>query len=145
LPDTPLTKRILQERGLIKVKERKPGKHRDSFGKFVPIPRPIVGGKSKTALMKYLEQKYNVAMEEVLLSGSLSIVAKKLGNEVDVTTLSRWIGRFKLRYTPNNLPNCNLCNQWTLACEGGVCSILMQMELWDLVFIKRQEILKQKE
>ena len=144
MPDTPLTKRILQERGLLKVKERKPGKHRDSFGKFVPIPRPVVGGKSKTALMKYLEEKYHVAMEEVLLSGSLSIVAKKLGNEVDVTTLSRWIKRMSLRYTEKNLPDCKDCNHWTLACNGGVCSILMQMELYDLMFLKRRELLEGK-
>ena len=141
MPDTPLTKRILQERGLLKVKERKPGRHRDSFGKFAPIPRPIVGGKSKTALMKYLEQKYHVAIEEVLLTGSLSIVAKKLGNEVDVTTLSRWIGRFKLRYTPDNLPNCEDCPYWEISCQGGVCGILMKLEEWDLMLIKRQQLL----
>ena len=141
MPDTPLTKRILQERGLVKVKKRKPGKHRNSFGKFAPIPRPLVGGQPKTPLMRYLEQKYHLAMEEVLVSGSLSIVAKKLGNEVDVTTLSKWIKKMKLRYTPDNLPNCEDCQHWELACNGGICSILMQLEEWDLVFVKRQELL----
>jgi len=141
LPD--LRERILQERGLVKVKKPKQrGITRDGFGKFVPKPRAIISGKSKTPLMRYLEQKYQVALEDVLISGSLSQVAKQLGNEIDVSTISRWIKRFKLRYTPDNLPSCEDCRYWDIDCEGGVCKILMDMEEWDLVWLKRKEIME---
>jgi len=136
-----LKQRILNERGLVKVKERKPGRQRATFGKFAPAPRPIVSGKPKTALMKYLEQKYGVTLEELLVSGSLSMVAKKLGNEVDVSTISKWIKRFKLRYTADNLPDCTDCRHRGPACEGGVCLILMEMELYELVLLKKKEML----
>ena len=133
-----LQQRILKERGLIKVSKHKP--QRNTFAKFAPAPRITVAGKSKTPLMRYLEQKYHVAMEEVLVSGSLSVVAKGFGNEVDVSTISRWISRFKLRYSETNLPDCNGCRHWEIACEGGICHVLMELEEWDLVWIKRQEI-----
>lgn len=134
--------RILKERGLVKVKEHKPRRQRDTFGKFAPLPRITIANKRKTALMKYLEQKYGVAMEQVLISGSLSIVAKKLGNEIDTSTLSRWIKRFKLRYTATNLPDCNGCPYWELACNGGICKILVDLEDYDLMLLKRDQILK---
>ena len=136
MPD--LRDRILKERGLVKVKQHKAGKQRDSFGKFAPLPRPTMAGRSKTALMKYLEQKYHLAIEEVLVSGSLSIVAKRLGNEVDVTTISKWIKRFKLRYSANNLPDCDGCRHGGMACEGGVCLILMELGLYELVMLKKE-------
>lgn len=96
--ESPVARRILQERGLTKVTERRARHFREQFGRFVPIPKPTVAGKKKTPLMKYLEQKYNTSIEEVLVSGSLSVTARRLGNEVDVTTISRWIKRFDLRY-----------------------------------------------
>jgi len=92
--------------------------------------------------MKYLEQKYHVVMEEALTSGSLSIVAKQFGGEVDVSTISRWIKRFGLRYTTDNLPSCDGCIHGTMACNSGVCSILMQREEYDLMMIKREQLLK---
>ena len=93
--------RILKERGIIQVKPSIKKRSRLS-----PSIRATNPGKPKTALMKYLEQKYGVAIEDVLISGSLAVVAKRLGDEVDVTTISRWIKRFKLRYTKDNLPSC---------------------------------------
>lgn len=141
MPD--LRDRILQERGLVKVRKPKQKGHtRDGFGKFVPKPKTVIQGKSKTPLMRYLEQKYHVALEDVLISGSLSQVAKQLGNEVDVTTLSKWIKRFRLRYTKDNLPSCEDCRYWQLACEGGICRILMDMEEWDLMLEKRKQIME---
>jgi len=141
MPD--LKQRILTERGLVKVKEHKPRAKRDHFGKFLPLPKPSTKKLKKTPLMKYLEQKYHVVMEEALTSGSLSIVAKQFGGEVDVSTISRWIKRFGLRYTPDNLPNCDGCQHWSIACNGGVCSILMQREEYDLMMVKRKELLSQ--
>lgn len=128
--------RILKERGL---QEHRPAPHRHR--RFLPKIEASVSGKSKTPLMRYLEQKYGQAIEDILLSGSLSVVAKRLGNEVDETTLSRWIKRFNLRYTATNLPKCQGCKQEGLACEQGVCYVLINLELYELVPIKRKEIL----
>ena len=128
--------RILKERGLIITKPA-PKKHR----RFIPEIKVTYSGKSKTPLMRYLEQKYGIAIEDALVSGSLSIVAKKLGNEVDVTTLSRWIKRFRLRYNADNLPDCEGCKQYGLACEGGICYVLISLGLYELVPIKKEEVL----
>jgi hypothetical protein len=136
---TTIKQRILKERGLVRVDKR--NRKRNSFEGHRIAPKAIIAGKGKTPLMRYLEQKYNVAIEEALVSGSLSVVAKKFGNEVDVSTLSRWITRFKLRYTATNLPVCEGCQHATPACNGGVCHILMELEEWDLMLLKRQQIL----
>ena len=128
--------RILKERGL-QLTRPAPKKHR----RLVHSIKPTYSGQPKTALMKYLEQKYRVAIEDVLLSGSLSIVAKRLGNEVDVTTLSKWIKRFSMRYTEDNLPQCDGCKHYGPACESGVCYVLINLELWELVPIKKKEVL----
>ena len=138
MPD--LKGRILQERGLVKVKEHKAKSKRDKFGRFLPLP--IARKLRKTPMMKYLEQKYHVVMEEALISGSLSIVAKQFGGEVDVSTVSKWIKRFGLRYTLDNLPNCDGCSHGNMACNGGVCSILMQREEYDLMMVKREQLLR---
>ena len=137
-----LRNKILAERGLVKVKEHKPRAKRDHFGKFLPLPKPSAKKLKKTPMMKYLEQKYYVVIEEALTNGSLSIVAKQFGKEVDVSTISRWIKRFGLRYTPDNLPSCDGCTHGTMACNGGVCSILMQREEYDLMMVKREQLLK---
>ena len=90
--------------------------------------------------MRYLEQKYRVSMEDVLTSGSLAVVAKRLGNEVDVTTISKWIKRFKLRFSEDNLPNCSGCKHRGPGCEIGICLLLMQLEEYELAWIKRKEV-----
>ena len=134
----PLTakERILKERGLL---QQRPAvrKHRH----FVPTIEVTYGGKSITPLMRYLEQKYNQPIEELLVSGSLAVVAKRLGNEVDVTTLSRWVKRFRLRYNAGNLPSCEGCKHYEIACQEGICLVLIKMELWELVPIKKKEVL----
>ncbi len=128
--------RILKERGLV-LKQAAPRKSKG----FTPRILPDYS-KRKTTLMRYLEQKYGVAIEEVLLSGSLAVVAKRLGNEVDVTTLSKWIKKFKLRYTKDNLPDCKGCRQHGVACEGGICYVLIGLELYELVPNKKEELLR---
>ena len=130
--------RILKERGLL-VKQPAPRRHKI----LQPAIRVTISGISKTPLMRYLEQKYGKSIEDVLVSGSLSIVAKQLGNEVDTSTLSRWIKRFKLRYTEDNLPNCEGCKQYGLACEQGVCYVLINLELYELVPVKQKEVLNE--
>ena len=127
--------KILQERGLT-ITQTAPRKSR----KLVPRVVPNLT-LSKTALMKYLESKYSIPIETILLSGSLSIVARKLGNEVDETTLSKWIKRFKLRYTKDNLPNCSGCRQEGPACQSGICYVLMGLELYDLVPIMKGHLM----
>jgi len=127
--------RILKERGLKQFRPA-PRKHR----KFMPKIQVTYSGKNKTPLMRYLEEKYRVAIGEVLLSGSLSVVAKKLGNEVDATTLSKWIKRFNLRFNKDNLPKCEDCSHHKVTCDLGICNVLIEMEEWDLVLLKKEEL-----
>ena len=132
----PTTKeRILKERGLTINKPHKTARH-----KFHPAIKAPVSAIRKTPLMRYLEEKYKCKIEEVLVSGSLNVVANQLGNEVDKTTVSKWIKKFRLRYTADNLPNCDGCKQYGPACESGVCYVLMALELYELVPIKRKEM-----
>ena len=134
-----IKQRILKERGLVRVDKRNTKRH--SFDGHRPVPNVVIDRKRKTPLMLYLEEKYHVLIETALVSGSLSVVAKKFGDEVDVSTISRWITRFKLRYTANNLPICEGCIHTDLSCNGGVCAILMELEEWDLMMVKRDQLL----
>ncbi len=107
-----------------------------------PVPAGSTNSESKTPLMRYLELVHGEAIEQILLSGSLSVVAKKLDNEVDVSTLSKWIKRLKLRYSKDNLPQCDGCSRYGPACEGGVCYVLIELELYDLLEVKKKEVLE---
>ncbi|KKN75179.1 hypothetical protein LCGC14_0383380 [marine sediment metagenome] len=109
--------------------------------KLRPIPQPTIDSSLKTPLMRYLELIHGEPIEQILLSGSLSVVAKKLDNEVDTSTLSRWIKRLKLRYSVDNLPNCNGCRKYGPACESGVCYLLIELERYDLLEAKKVEVL----
>jgi len=131
--------RILKERGLLE-KQPAPRKHK----RLQPAIKVSIPDIPKTPLMRYLEQRYGKPIEDVLVSGSLSVVAKQLGGEVDTSTLSRWIKRFKLRYTKDNLPNCEGCEQYGLACQQGVCYVLLNLELYELVPIKQKEVLNER-
>lgn len=131
--------KILAERGLTITRP-----HKSRARKLTPAINPKVKGIAKTPLMRYLETKYGVAMEDILSSGSLSVVSARLGNEVDVTTISRWIKRFKLRYSKDNLPSCTNCNKEQPSCEVGICPILVSSELWDLVQLKKEEIINER-
>ncbi|KKK55867.1 hypothetical protein LCGC14_3070220, partial [marine sediment metagenome] len=108
-----------------------------------PAIKVTIAANLKTPLMQLLEHKYGYAIEDVLVSGSLSVVAKQLGNEVDTSTLSKWIKKLKLRYNADNLPDCKDCRQYGLACEQGVCYVLINLELYELVPIKRKEMLNE--
>ena len=130
--------RILKERGLDRHKPSVRKQHR-----FQPSIKPSIPAVPKTTLMRYLEEKYHCKIEEVLVSGSLTVVAHRLGDEVDRTTLSKWIKRFKLRYTEDNLPRCEGCKQYGLACKQGVCYVLINMELYELVPIKQKEMMNE--
>ena len=130
--------KILKERGLLEYTPviRKPKRLQPTIKVTIPaIP--------KTPLMRYLEEKYRCKVEDVLVSGSLSVVAKRLGDEVDTSTLSRWIKRFKLRYSENNLPQCEGCKQYGLACQEGICYVLISLGLYDLIPIKQKEVLNE--
>lgn len=132
--------KILKERGLL-VKRPAPRKHK----RLQPAVKVSIPDIPKTVLMRYLEQKYGRRIEDVLVSGSLSVVAKQLGGEVDTSTLSRWIKRFKLRYSADNLPSCKDCKQYGLACQQGVCYVLLNLELYELVPIKQKEVLNENQ
>jgi len=128
---------LLKEKGLTSFKPE-PAKH----SKLRHAPMPALDPRLKTPMMRYLELVHSEPIERMLLSGSLSVVAKKLDNEVDVSTLSKWIKRLKLRYSKTNLPNCEGCSRRGLACDGGICYILIELELYDLLQLKREEMME---
>lgn len=138
IPKISPKEKILAERGITINRTR-----RRSFD-FKPTPTATCG--DRTTLMKYLENKYHVNISDVLLSYSLDKAVKVLGNEVDRSTLSRWAKRLKLRYSKDNLPNCTNCKHGDSIChQGGVCYVLVSHELYDLVLLKREEMLNQGE
>ena len=106
-----------------------------------PVPAGSINFARKTPLMRYLELVHGEPIEDILMSGSLSVVAKRLDNEVDVSTLSKWIKRLRLRYTKDNLPQCDGCRRYGPACESGVCYLLIELELYDLLEQKKKEVL----
>jgi hypothetical protein len=130
-----LKEKILQEHGLTEVR---PGKRKHK--KLVHIA-PTRQDSNKTTHMKLLERLHGKPIEELLLSGSLSYVAKLL--DIDTSTASKWIKRLKLRYTKDNLPDCNGCPARQLTCVMGVCTILMEHDQWDLVELKQKEVLNE--
>lgn len=127
---------LLKERGLVSSQPSPKKHHRLRLTAFSKV-----SDKLKTPKMRYLELKYHQPIEKLLLSGSLSIVAKKLGNEVDTSTLSRWIKKLKLRYSPGNLPVCDKCKHEQTQCSYGACIILMDLELWELTLLKKNQML----
>lgn len=131
---TDIRNQVLKERGITTFTE----KGRKSRLKHVP--QPAIPNHNKTPLMRYLELVHGEPIERMLLSGSLSVVAKRLDNEVDTSTLSKWIKKLKLRYSESNLPDCNTCARSVPSCESGICDILMEQERYDLVLLKRKEM-----
>ena len=133
--------KVLANRGLTLTKRKRHCHPR------MTSSRPLPPSHKKTPLMKYLEEKYGKGQSiwEILISGSLSVVAKALGDEVDVTTISKWLKKYKLKYTATNLPDCNICNRYsTTHCDQGVCKLLIDMEEWNLVILKKQALLSGK-
>ena len=131
-----IRQQILKEKGITSFKPTH-GKH----AKLKHTPIPTINRKSKTPLMRYFELVHGEPIERILLSGSLSVVAGKLDNEVDVSTISKWIKKLKLRYTEDNLPNCDGCPRRASACDSGICYILIDLELYDLLQVKRKEMM----
>lgn len=131
-----IRQQLLKEKGLTSFKPEK--KH----SKLKPVPMPTIDPKLKTPMMRYLELVHGEPIERMLLSGSLSVVAKRLDNEVDTSTLSKWIKKLKLRYSETNLPSCEGCASRGPACDSGICYILIELELYDLSQIKRKEIME---
>jgi len=76
-----LRRRILKHKGIEAVE---PGTKRllqlDDLPDYFP----------KTSLMRYIETKYHIRLEREVFKGSLTDVCKKLGWEVDRSTISRW-------------------------------------------------------
>ena len=128
--------RVLKERGIVSFK---PTKHKRR--QLRPAPVRTIDPRLKTPLMRYLELVHGEPIEQMLLSGSLSVVAKKLDNEVDTSTLSKWIKKLHLRYGEDNLPQCNGCKSYGPACDNGICYILIELELYSLLTIKRKEMM----
>lgn len=136
MPRDTIRERILKERGLVMTK---PGHRRRRIYKVTPDTKSI----PKTSKMQLMEMKYGRGgrLEDILMTGSLNQIVKKFHNEVDRSTVSKWIDRLKLVYTKNNLPTCSTCHHKQLACDGGICTILMEREQYDLVKVKQNQVL----
>ena len=85
---TVMRERILSGRGIAKARPTTT-RHR----KFTSLP-PTPNDHNKTHAMKLQELKFGVPIEELLLDGSESQIAAKLG--VDKSTISKWIKRLDL-------------------------------------------------
>lgn len=128
--------RLLKERGLV---SSRPARRKHT--KIVPT---LIATGKYTPLMRYLEMRYGngESMVRILLSGSLAVVRKKLGSEVDRSTLCRWIKRLKLRYGEDNLPECGGCQHHKPFCDLGVCNLLMELEQYDLVEPMKRKLME---
>jgi len=131
-----IRQQILKDRGITSFKPNKKKQRR-----LQAAPRKAIDPKLKTPLMRYFEVVKGRAIEEILMAGSLSHIAHQLDNEVDVSTISKWIKRLKLRYSQDNLPQCDGCSRYGPACDGGVCYILVELGLYELLLLKRKEML----
>ena len=127
-----LRKQVMRQQGII----LKPGNPN-------PIKKMPIAPKSyfKTPSMRLAEAKLGMPIEEILQMGSLSQIVKLLDGEIDKSTVSRWIKRLKLRYSATNLPSCYNCQHRTDKCDIGLCAILWDREEWELVLIKRKEVM----
>jgi hypothetical protein len=95
----------------------------------------------KTPMMKYLEQKYALRLDQLLQECSLTQACKRLGREVDTTTLSKWKLRLGITYNDEHLPACEGCLTEDDKCDFGYCSILYERGRYDLMLIKKREVL----
>ncbi len=97
-----------------------------------------------TKAMAYIELRYGngQTLEQILMSGSLNQVVHKLGNEIDRSTISKWIKQLNLRFTTDNLPKCEGCTSHEIVCEQGICPILIDRSQWNLIEVKRNEVMK---
>mgnify|MGYP001568633809 FL=1 len=129
---TKLRKQLLREKGLTDVATT-------IHHHIHPAIQPV-DPKLKTPLMKYLELVYGEPIEDLLMSGSETEVARKLDNQVDVTTISKWIKKLRLRYGKDNLPKCDGCRRRTPTCDAGFCLILGDLGLYSLLDVKRKEM-----
>lgn len=124
---------VLSEMGLTEYKEQ----HKQKKLR----PKPRVTKIKRTPLMKYVELVEGEPLETILLSGSLSKVSERIG--VDPSTISKWIKKLNLRYTRDNLPQCEGCVRIGPACQTGICYVLIEMELYDLLETKRRTMLNE--
>lgn len=130
-----LRERIFAERGLVKSGQ-KGKKKRIISDPSSPVKVPP---HLKTDKMRYLEVKYSKPIEQ-LLTGSLSEVVRRVHDEVDFTTVSKWKKKLKLTWSVDNLPDCSKCGHHGPLCQAGWCSILGEAEKWELVMIKKKEL-----
>jgi hypothetical protein len=134
-----LRNKVLGEMKLTEYREKK--KPRKLKQTVVQTDSPAI---EKSTLMRYIELVSGRTIESMLLEGSLSVIAARFSDyadrEIDPSTISRWIRKFKLRYTEDNLPSCYQCPDRGPACEGGVCYILIHHELYDLLPLKKLEM-----
>ncbi len=135
MPQDTIRERILKERGLVMTK---PGHRRRIIYKVTTTE-----SMPKTSRMQLMEIKYckGERLEDILMTGSLNQIVKRFHGEVDRSTISKWIDKLKLVYTKDNLPVCLTCHHKALACDGGVCTILMEREQYDLVEVKQRQVM----
>jgi hypothetical protein len=127
--------KLLKERGI--TASAKAVNKRKRF-----VPAIEVQTIPKTAKMMYLEMKYGLHLEDVLISGSLNQIVARFGGEIDRSTVSKWIARFHARYTATNLPVCSGCKHMHPCCQHPTwqCNVLTVMGLYKLIPLKRKEL-----
>jgi hypothetical protein len=132
-----LRKKLLKDRGLTVTK---PDPHKHT--KLLPSTTATIA--NKTAKMMYLEMKYGVSIEDTLLTGSLNFVVKTYGGEVDRSTVSKWIKKYKMRYSADNLPSCDGCKHKSPTCLHPYfkCTVLYALGMWELVKVKEASLLE---
>ena len=129
-----LRKKLLAERGIVVIQTAKNIHHK-------LVPATTIQLKTKTAKMMYLEIKYGKRIEDVLSGNSLRQAAKIYGNEVDFTTLSKWIDKYKIKYSESNLPACAGCKCKHPTCDAvAQCNLLVELGMYDLIDAKRREL-----
>ena len=122
---------ILRSRGLVRKKEK--------TTKHVRLSNTC-RDHLKTTRMRLIELQFGSTIEEILLSGTVTAVAKKYN--LDKGTVSKWIYRLCLIMDTDQLPSCADCNQAREECLSGRC---WKVETFDsgLVEVKKQQMIKE--
>ena len=127
--------KILKQRGLIR---HKPAIDRPK--RLAPAKPFKTFDDMKNKNMRYVEMKYGVRLERLLMSGSLNVISKAIGNSVNRSTLGRWRSMLQLCYDKEHLPACEHCTYQEDMCSIGACAVLVKLGRSDLLAAKKSEI-----
>ena len=111
--------------------------------KLVVKPRPVmVSFPSRLGLtdkQRMIEMTHGLPIE-LLLTGTLVEVKRRLNHEVSKATISRWRDKLKLNWSTINLPSCDSCRSRSTSCIVDICRILAQAQKPKLIILKAKEM-----